>query len=155
MPGSKSSRHSRSPPPLSSCHARGRQSKYPWPWKITAGVCTRHQLHLSHYTWWVFGLFQSLRKINFKKPLGTRKNYFKIRCVCYWLCLLLWWVHLWGSDGREPLALPTAGSHGRCCVRVSTEPKQPKAISFKKKSKINSSCFEKGTEKDAGQLKIP
>lgn len=24
----------------------------------------QHQLHLSHYTWWVFGLFQSLRKIN-------------------------------------------------------------------------------------------
>lgn len=46
---------------------QGKAIKIPTTLENHARVCARHQLHLSHYTWWAFGLFQSLRKINLKK----------------------------------------------------------------------------------------
>lgn len=59
-------------PPLMPC--QGKAIKIPATLENHARVWARHQLHLSHYTWWVFGLFQSLRKINLNKTPRNKEE---------------------------------------------------------------------------------
>lgn len=45
------------------------------------------KLMYHHFIWWLIGILSKLKKKK-KRPTGTRTNYFKLRCVCLWLCLL-------------------------------------------------------------------
>lgn len=70
-----------------SCHARENNQNISDFRKSWLGLCAQHQINVSPFHMMAYWDPLKVKKKK-KRPTGTRTNYFKLRCVCLWLCLL-------------------------------------------------------------------